>query len=109
MSATITSPRDGLIQIETRTPPTRFTNRLQTGSPRTLTVDVASLEAQLHSTIEGEVRFGGGDRGMPDLSSDRPVAGAGGSCGPVRDAIGSDRAVWGVAAEAGNQSAPGPG
>jgi FAD/FMN-containing dehydrogenase/Fe-S oxidoreductase len=53
-----------LVTIETRTPPTRLRDRLQTGTKRTLTVDVAGLEAALRACVRGEVRFSGADRGM---------------------------------------------
>ena len=53
-----------LVTIQTKTPPTRINDRLQTGTTETLTVDVASLEADLRRVVRGEVRFSGGDRGM---------------------------------------------
>src|ERR1043166_3000606 len=75
MSATTTSARDGLIQIQTKVPPTHFSNRLQTGTTQSLTVDVAALEHRLRANVRGEVRFGGGDRGMyaSDASNYRMV------------------------------------
>ena len=64
-----------LVTIQTKTPPTQFNNRLQTGTTRTLSIDVGALERRLHSTIEGEVRFSAGDRGMyaSDASNYRMV------------------------------------
>ncbi|MCA1816422.1 MAG: FAD-binding oxidoreductase [Acidobacteria bacterium] len=53
-----------LVTIETRTPPTRLHDRLQTGTKQTITVDVTALEADLRARVRGEVRFSGGDRGM---------------------------------------------
>jgi FAD/FMN-containing dehydrogenase len=53
-----------LIQITTKQPPTRIENRLQTGTTQTISIDVRSLERELRSAVRGEVRFGGGDRGM---------------------------------------------
>jgi FAD/FMN-containing dehydrogenase/Fe-S oxidoreductase len=53
-----------LVTIQTKTPPTQINNRLQTGTTATLTVDVASLEAELRRVVQGEVRFADGDRGM---------------------------------------------
>src|SRR5947209_7453634 len=55
---------DSLVQITTKAPPVHLDGRLQTGTTSTLTVNVAELEKQLRSGIRGEVRFGGGDRGM---------------------------------------------
>src|SRR5947207_3049877 len=67
------SPR--LVTIQTRTPPTKFHNRLQTGTPSTLTVDVGSLEMELRRVVRGEVRFSPGDRGLyaSDASNYRMV------------------------------------
>jgi FAD/FMN-containing dehydrogenase/Fe-S oxidoreductase len=64
-----------LVTIQTKTPPTRINNRLQTGTTATLTVDVAGLEAELRRAVRGEVRFSGGDRGMyaSDASNYRMV------------------------------------
>ena len=75
MSTAISSSTNGLVTIQTRTPPTRFSNRLQTGTTQTLTIDVAGLEARLRANLEGEVRFAGGDRGMyaSDASNYRMV------------------------------------
>ena len=53
-----------LVTITTKTPPTQLNNRLQTGTTRQLIVDAAALEQKLRSSIQGEVRFGGADRGM---------------------------------------------
>jgi FAD/FMN-containing dehydrogenase/Fe-S oxidoreductase len=52
------------VTIQTKTPPTHTDHRLQTGTSRTLTVDVAALESDLRRHIRGEVRFADGDRGM---------------------------------------------
>src|SRR5690242_4894574 len=38
-----------LVQVTTRTPPTHFDNRLQTGTAATLTIDVAALETDLRA------------------------------------------------------------
>ena len=64
-----------LVTIQTRTPPTQFHNRLQTGTNHTISIDAAALQAQLESTIEGEVRFSAADRGMyaSDASNYRMV------------------------------------
>lgn len=53
-----------IVQITTKTPPTRLTGRMQTGTTSNLTVDVAALEKELLSSVKGEVRFSAGDRGM---------------------------------------------
>ena len=64
-----------LVQIETRTPPTVLKNRLQTGTPGKLSVDVEQLESRLKEAVKGEVRFSDGDRGMyaSDASNYRMV------------------------------------
>jgi FAD/FMN-containing dehydrogenase/Fe-S oxidoreductase len=64
-----------LVQIETRTPPTVLKNRLQTGTPGKLSVDVEQLEFRLKEAVKGEVRFSDGDRGMyaSDASNYRMV------------------------------------
>src|ERR1051326_1407258 len=64
-----------LVTIQTKTPPTRINDRLQTGTTETLTVDVASLEADLRRVVRGEVRISGGNRGMyaSDASNYRMV------------------------------------
>ncbi|HJT65534.1 MAG TPA: FAD-binding and (Fe-S)-binding domain-containing protein [Pyrinomonadaceae bacterium] len=64
-----------LVTITTKTPPTQIKNRLQTGTTRQLTVDVAALENELRAAVRGEVRFGGPDRGMyaSDASNYRMV------------------------------------
>src|SRR6476469_541854 len=63
--ATIETKLPGsIVQITTKTPPTRLTGRMQTGTTSILKVDVAALEKQLLSTVKGEVRFSAGDRGM---------------------------------------------
>ena len=69
------TPHSRLVTIQTKTPPTHIHNRLQTGTTRTLTVDVAALEAQLRATVKGEVRFSAGDRGLyaSDASNYRMV------------------------------------
>src|SRR3954447_15688524 len=61
---TETGVSNSLIQITTKRPPTRIENRLQTGTTDTISIDVRSLERELRSAVRGEVRFGGGDRGM---------------------------------------------
>jgi FAD/FMN-containing dehydrogenase/Fe-S oxidoreductase len=53
-----------LVTIQTKAPPTQLRNKLQTGTTRTLTVDVAALETQLRAKVRGEVRFKSADRGM---------------------------------------------
>src|SRR5919206_3983773 len=75
MSKAITSGTNRLVTIHTKTPPTRFSNRLQTGTTRTLSIDVALLAARLRANVEGEVRFAAGDRGMyaSDASNYRMV------------------------------------
>jgi FAD/FMN-containing dehydrogenase/Fe-S oxidoreductase len=55
---------DSLIRITTKTPPTRFEDRLQTGVTTTIDIDAAAVEQELRAGIAGEVRFGDGDRGM---------------------------------------------
>jgi len=67
------SPR--LVTIQTKAPPTNFQNRLQTGTTKTLKIDVAGLERELRRNVRGEVRFSGGDRGMyaSDASNYRMV------------------------------------
>jgi FAD/FMN-containing dehydrogenase/Fe-S oxidoreductase len=64
-----------LVQIETRTPPTILKDRLQTGTPGTIKIDVEKLESQLTRAVKGEVRFSAGDRGMyaSDASNYRMV------------------------------------
>lgn len=64
-----------LVTISTKTPPLKIENRLQTGTSGELTIDVASLEQSLRKSIDGEVRFAGGDRGMyaSDASNYRMV------------------------------------
>lgn len=64
-----------LVTIATKTPPLRIEDRLQTGTSGELTIDVASLERTLRKSIEGEVRFAAGDRGMyaSDASNYRMV------------------------------------
>jgi len=52
------------VEITTKTPPTQYQHRLQTGTRGELTIDVAALEADLRGRIKGEVRFSTGDRGM---------------------------------------------
>jgi hypothetical protein len=55
---------DHLVCLETKTPPTRLDNRLQTGTYAATLVDVVSLERELRASIEGEVQFSDGERGM---------------------------------------------
>ena len=52
------------VRIETRKPPLRIEDRLQTGTPGTLEIDVHALEADIRRQVEGEVRFSSADRGM---------------------------------------------
>lgn len=75
MSSRTHKNENRLVTIRTKTPPTQFSNRLQTGTTRTLSIDVAALQARLRSTIAGEVRFSPGDRGMyaSDASNYRMV------------------------------------
>src|SRR3954447_25545070 len=61
---TETGVSNSLIQITTKRPPTRIENRLQTGTTDTISIDVRGLELELRSVMRGEVRFGGGDRGL---------------------------------------------
>jgi FAD/FMN-containing dehydrogenase/Fe-S oxidoreductase len=53
-----------LVQIQSKTPPAHLENRLQTGTTKTLTVDLESLKQSLSKHIKGEVRFSNADRGM---------------------------------------------
>jgi FAD/FMN-containing dehydrogenase/Fe-S oxidoreductase len=53
-----------LVTIQTKAPPTQLRDRLQTGTTKTLTVDVAGLETELRQHLRGEVRFKSADRGM---------------------------------------------
>src|SRR3954451_21698316 len=53
-----------VIQITTKTPPTRIHDRMQTGTTASLEIDVPALEKDLRAGIEGEVRFGAADRGL---------------------------------------------
>src|SRR4051794_17206054 len=64
MQITENIPSDSLIRIATRTPPTHVENRLQTGTPASLTLNVAEIERELRDGVKGEVRFSDGDRGM---------------------------------------------
>ncbi|HYX27327.1 MAG TPA: FAD-linked oxidase C-terminal domain-containing protein [Pyrinomonadaceae bacterium] len=75
MSTALESKTPRLVHIQTKTPPTNFNNRLQTGTTRTLEIDIAGLEANLRASVEGEVRFSAGDRGMyaSDASNYRMV------------------------------------
>jgi FAD/FMN-containing dehydrogenase/Fe-S oxidoreductase len=61
---TETAVSHSLIQIATKRPPTRIQDRLQTGTTDKISIDVRDLELELRSAVRGEVRFGGGDRGM---------------------------------------------
>ena len=51
-----TTRSSSLIQITTKRPPTRFENRLQTGTTDTIDIDVRSLELELRSAVRGEIR-----------------------------------------------------
>jgi hypothetical protein len=48
--------------ISVKTPPAQIRGHLQTGVTRTIEVDAASLERELHSAIRGEVRFSAFDQ-----------------------------------------------
>ena len=76
MARTETKLPGSIVQITTKTPPTRFKGRMQTGTPSILKVDVAALEKELLSGVRGEVRFSAGDRGMyaSDAGNYRMVA-----------------------------------
>src|ERR1043165_1505718 len=71
----IKSSGKNLVRIQTKAPPTQIRNRLQTGTTRTLTVDIAGLETELRTEVRGEVRFKSADRGMyaSDASNYRMV------------------------------------
>src|SRR4029079_7865966 len=64
-----------LVRIETRTPPTNLKDRLQLGTPASVTIDVEGLREKLQKNVTGEVRFSEGDRGMyaSDASNYRMV------------------------------------
>src|SRR5581483_7466454 len=64
MATIETKVSDTLVRVTTKTPPTRLAGHLQTGTSGSLVVDVAALERELRASVEGEVRFGDGDRGM---------------------------------------------
>ncbi|MGI8466825.1 MAG: FAD-binding and (Fe-S)-binding domain-containing protein [Pyrinomonadaceae bacterium] len=53
-----------LVQIKTKTPPTKLENRLQTGTTSMLAIDVANLKKELQINVKGEVRFSDADKGM---------------------------------------------
>src|ERR1051325_7553487 len=59
-----TKVSDSMVTLTTKTPPTRFNDRLQTGTTRHTELDAAALERELREGVKGEVRFGDGDRGM---------------------------------------------
>src|SRR3954452_7085156 len=61
---TETGMSNSLIQFTTKQPPTRIENRLQTGTTDKISIDVRALERELRAVMRGDVRFGGGDRGM---------------------------------------------
>jgi FAD/FMN-containing dehydrogenase/Fe-S oxidoreductase len=61
---TETGASNSLIQVTTKQPPTRIENGLQTGTTHTIGIDIRGLELELRSVLRGDVRFGGGDRGM---------------------------------------------
>jgi FAD/FMN-containing dehydrogenase/Fe-S oxidoreductase len=75
MSTDLPTRPTNLVTIKTKTPPAVLQNRLQTGTTRTLTIDVKGLEERLRANVRGEVRFSGGDRGMyaSDASNYRMV------------------------------------
>lgn len=64
-----------LVTIATKTPPLNIEDRLQTGTNGELTIDVSSLERTLCKSIEGDVRFTAGERGLyaSDASNYRMV------------------------------------
>src|SRR4051794_19156967 len=64
MSTIETNVSGSLVRLPTKNPPTKMSNRLQTGTSGTIVVDVAALERDLRAAVKGEVRFGDGDRGM---------------------------------------------
>jgi FAD/FMN-containing dehydrogenase/Fe-S oxidoreductase len=53
-----------LVQLRTKVPPIHIEGRLQEAEPAALTIDAAALAEDLRRSVRGEVRFGGGDRGM---------------------------------------------
>ena len=59
-----TAVSNSVIQITTKTPPTRIADGLQTGTTSTLKVNVAAIERELRASVDGEVRFSAGDRGL---------------------------------------------
>src|SRR3954469_8101424 len=61
---TETGVSNSLIQVTTKQPPARIENGLQTGTTNTIGIDIRGLELELRSVVRGDVRFGGGDRGM---------------------------------------------
>ena len=64
MQSLETKVTESLIEITTKTPPTRLEDGLQTGTTSRITLDVSRIEKELRAGIHGEVRFGDGDRGM---------------------------------------------
>src|SRR5512142_3385073 len=50
--------------VRLKTPPIHYIPEDQTGTPATVRVDSAALEAELKATVRGEVRFDAGSRGM---------------------------------------------
>jgi FAD/FMN-containing dehydrogenase len=67
--------KNEFVQIKVKTPPTIFTNRLQTGTTKYIEIDAASLRKDLEKRVRGEVRFGEADCGMyaSDASNYRMV------------------------------------
>ena len=53
-----------IVRITEKTPPAELHDRLQTGTSRTYTFDVETIERELRGGVKGEVRFSDGDRGM---------------------------------------------
>src|SRR3954447_6168193 len=63
--ATIETKESGsLIRLTTKAPPIQINDRLQAGVTGTTVIDVAALQRDLRAAVNGEVRFGDGDRGM---------------------------------------------
>ena len=67
--------KSDFVQIKVKTPPTIFTNRLQTGTTKYIEIDAASLRNDLERRVRGEIRFDDGDRAMyaSDASNYRMV------------------------------------
>ncbi|MGE0130582.1 MAG: FAD-binding and (Fe-S)-binding domain-containing protein [Blastocatellales bacterium] len=63
------------VAVRIKMPPEQIHDHLQTGVTRTIEIDAAGLERELHSIIQGEVRFSPGDRGLysSDASNYRQI------------------------------------